>query len=226
MLMASEKAPFVWFMIGMFFSYLITVNKGKIPVVKCSFFVVICFIVLILADVLFMGSSNIASAMSSVMSRALTGGITPSYFYLEYFPLYEDFLLGRSFPNPGQIFSFEPYHLTVEIMNWVHPEHIGSDVIGTAPTVFWGEMYANYGGVGVVLAPLLVGSALCIFTFAFNRLRTTPITIGLYTWLILHYKDLATTGISSFLFDFKLIVLIAIVVSILIISNRFRLILN
>jgi oligosaccharide repeat unit polymerase len=204
MIMSTEKAPLVWFLLGIFFVYVLTLRGGKIPLGKSIVILFSCILLLLLVDVLFMGSSSFLSALSSISSRAITGGITPSYFYIEFFPAEHDFLYGRSFPNPAGIFDYKPYPMTIEVMNWIHPEHYGSGIIGTAPTVFWGEVYANFGVAGVIFFPLLTGFMLSFLIFTLNKFDSSPLLIGLTVWMMLHFKDLAVTGISGFIFDIKL----------------------
>src|SRR5690606_21203802 len=93
----------------------------------------------------------------AISSRTLTGQISPAYFYMKMFPEHEGFLLGRSFPNPKGIFPWEPYPVTVEVMNFMNPKIIGTGVVGSAPTVFWADMYANFSFGGILLSSIIVG---------------------------------------------------------------------
>ncbi len=226
MIMSTEKAPLVWFFLGVFFTYILCRKKGELSVRRVVPLALIGLAVLLSADVLFMGSSEFGSALSSIISRAMTGGITPSYFYIEFFPDHQEYLQGRSFPNPGQLLPFEPYSMTVEVMNWIHPEHLDMDIVGTAPTVFWAELYANFGAPGVLIAPVVLGFVLSFFVYFFNKLKTSPITIAMTVWMMLHYKDLAATGISGFIFDIRLYTLLLIVVVVLATSHQFKLLFN
>ena len=40
-------------------------------------------------------------------------------------------------------------------MNWVDPNDHG--IVGSMPTVFWAEAYANFGVLGVVFVPFVIG---------------------------------------------------------------------
>jgi len=136
------------------------------------------------------------------MSRAFAGQIQPLYHYLEIFPMKVDYLLGRSLPNPMGILPFEHYNLTVEVMNIVQPWHLEMGVVGTMPTFFWGEMYANFGYFGVVLPPLIVGVVVCLFADLLDRLRPSPLVIAVIVWFALHIKNLSATSLSNYLLDF------------------------
>jgi oligosaccharide repeat unit polymerase len=221
-IMATEKAPFAWLLIGLFFTHILVRNEGRVPVKKTVVFLLFVFAFLTLFNFFFMGISDNGSALLSVFSRAFTGAVQPAYHYLEFFPEHQGFLLGKSFPNPGGLLPFEPYMLTRELMMWTFPHLAGNGIVGSMPTVFWGELYANFGILGVMLLPLLVGFFLYIFSFVINRLENTPLKIGLIVWLLFHYKNLAATGISAFIIDAYLFVILFFVLSVIMFSNKFK----
>lgn len=197
--MATEKGPFAQILIGLLLAYALTRLKGKIPIKTSVIFFTILFSVLILFYIFFMGSSNVFSALGSIFSRALAGSIQPAYYYLQYFPAEHDFLMGESFPNPGHLMPYTPFPLTKEIMNWVNPNSDG--IVGSMPTVFWAEAYANFGYWGVFFVPFLIGIIVYTFNYYFSKLENTPIKVGFYVWLTLHIKSLSITGFSGFLYD-------------------------
>ena len=189
-------------------------NKNKNFKFKHILFVVVlCSIILVVLYTLFMGNQGFASGIYSIFSRLLTGSLQPAYHYLEFFPKYQDFLFGRSFPNPLGIFPFEPYNLTFEVMNWVNPSPLDLKlgIVGSMPTIFWGEFYANFGFASVVLGSVFVGLGLSIVDEFIDRRKNDPLIIAFCAWLIIHYKDLSITGISGFIIDFYLIILSLIV---------------
>lgn len=219
-ILATEKAPFVEILLGLFLTYAITKLKGKIPIYTTIIFFIIIFSILITFYISFMGSNDVSSAFLSIFSRALAGSIQPAYHYLEFFPAVHDFLGGRSFPNPGGLMPFEPFRMTVEVMNWVNPNDKG--IVGSMPTVFWGEAYANFGFLGVLIIPFFLGVILYIIDFYINKLENTPIKIALYVWLILHLKHISTGGFSGFFVDFYLIVICFFIFTTIAIANKFR----
>jgi len=151
-LMATEKAPIIWLIIGMFLVNVIVRRGGKIPLRSIFKISIPVFAILICMYMFFMKSLSVSDAFNSVLSRTFTGSITPAYFYLELFPDHYDYLHGRSFPNPKGILPYEPVRLTVLVMDWVNPQLEQLGIVGTMPTVFWAEIYANFG-------PLLIAPA-------------------------------------------------------------------
>jgi oligosaccharide repeat unit polymerase len=215
--MATKKGPFAQILIGLLLTYALTKLKGKIPIKASIIFFTVLFSVLISFYIFFMGSNNVLSATGSIFSRALAGSIQPAYYYLQYFPTEHDFLLGQSFPNPGHLMPYTPFPLTKEIMTWVNPNSDG--IVGTMPTVFWAEAYANFGYWGVFLVPFLMGVIVYTFNYYFSKLENTPIKIGFYIWLTLHLKTLSITGFSVFLYNFSIVAISIIIFSAILMGN-------
>lgn len=210
-LMALEKSVFAWYLIGLFLVFIV-VKKNYIIITKSLIvFGIAIMFVLVCAHLITGSGSSIKSAICNILSRTLTGQLQPAYHYLEYFPTHKDFLYGTSFPNPGGLLGFTPFNLTVELMNWKFPEHLTTGIVGTMPTVYWGELYANFGSFGVCCGGFLVGFYLFIIEILAKSMVNNGYGIGLYAWLCLHFKDLALTGISTFIVDFNLIFIFLVI---------------
>lgn len=222
-IMAIEKAPFVWLMVGLFFCYILTRKNGVLPLRLIVFWVVFVFIIMTVIYVYMAGFNSIPDALSAVISRAFAGSIEPAYHYLKFFPEHQDFLYGRTFPNPAGIFPYEPYNYTVEVNDWIHPDLQDLGIVGSMPTVFWGEAYVNFGLLGVFFISFFVGILLQLVEYLFSFLAKTPIVIGVYVWLLLHYKDLSIAGFSGYFVDFYLIFVLIFFGLLLLLTNRFRL---
>lgn len=221
-LMAIEKAPFAWLLIGIFLTYYLTLLGGKIPIKGMVKLLVVLFSVLITLYLYLHGSSDVLSALGSVVGRALTGGIQPAYHYLEYFPTHGDFLFGTSMPNPGGIMPYEPAGLTKLIYSWKFPEKAEVGIVGSMPTVFWGEAYANFSFYGVVIISFLVGIIIWTVEYFVNKLENTPIKIGIFVWLLLHYHAVGVTGFSKFIFDFALIGILGVAFLMIMLANNLK----
>lgn len=220
--MATEKAPFAWFLIGLFMTYFLVKNNGFIPFRKLAPFTTAITIILVFSYIFFMGSDSIGSALWSIFSRAFSGSISPAYFYLEFFPNHQDYLLGRTFPNPGGLMPYEPYGYTVEVMNWKFPPIVGSGVVSSAPTVFWGEAYANFGPAGIPVIAFIMGSLSAITSYLVSKMEINALSIGLMVWLILIFKDLSISGFSGYFYNIYIISLIFIVIFVFFIRGYFR----
>ena len=218
-LMTAEKAPFIWLLIGLFLVYTIVKKSGVVAIKHLLIVFILVFFIITLFYMFIMGYMDVDKAISSVVSRAFAGSISPAYFYIEFIPKYQDFLWGRSFTNPGGVLPFEPYRLTVEVANWKFPHLAKQGFVSSSPAVYWAEMYANFGTAGIFAAPVIVGFALYMISFFINKLENSPIKVGLLVWLLIHYKGLSERGISNFFPDFYLLIVLTVVFFIIAISN-------
>jgi hypothetical protein len=208
LIMATEKALFIDFLIAISLVYVILKRRGVISISLIMNLVVYMMIILISFYIFFMGDAGIAEGAWSVFSRAFTGSLQPIYHYLEFFPMHQNWLYGASFPNPGSIFPFIPYNLTVEVMNFVQPEHYDTGIVGTMPAIYWGEVFANFGYWGVLIIPIFVGFILYFINWYLYILKFNPLSVALFAWLLIHYKNLSITSLSMFVFDINLILII------------------
>jgi oligosaccharide repeat unit polymerase len=221
-LIAIEKGPFAWLLIGLFLTHVLVKHKGIYPTKTLIIFSNILLLFISFSYMFFTGTNELGQAFLNLFSRAFAGSIQPAYHYLEFFSGHKDYLLGRSFPNPAGIFPYTPFELTKEIMNWVNPTDIKQGIIGSMPTIFWGEAYANYGYFGLACIPFLMGFIVYIIDYFISKIANSPLKIGFYVWLLLHYKDLAATGFTGFIIDTPLIVLVCGVIIIIGLSNKLK----
>lgn len=220
---STQKSPIISLILGLFIVYTVVKKGWFYPLKKVLTLVTAIFTLLVFMYIRFMGSRDVLSAILSIGSRVFTGQITPAYWYIEMFPQHQDFLWGRSFPNPGGILPFENYRLTVEVMQFKHPELADLGIVGSAPTVFWGELYANFGWFSLLFIPFIVGFLLYLMSELVNKLEDTPLKVGLLVFLALHYSELAGTGLSGFIIDFYLIFIFFMFILISALSNQGKL---
>jgi len=214
MVMSIEKGPLAYFLISLYLVYILSLRGGYISV---NSFIPVCVVIicfLMIFYIVFMGSNSPVEAVFNMFSRALTGQIQPGYHYLEFFPAHHGYLFGRSFPNPGGLLPFENYQLTLEIHKWHSPELYKTGIIGSMPAVYWAEMYANFGDIGIIIPPFFIGFLLFLLNSLFIRFESTPISIALLVWMAMHYKNVSGSSLSDYFFDsylfFTLIVFLVI----------------
>lgn len=206
-LMTTQKSPVVWYIIGLVIVYLITYKKTiNMKAVALIGVVGVSILVILYKTIMGLGERPLTQVLQAIASRAFTGQIAPAYFYLKMFPKDHSFLFFQSFPNPKGIFPWHHYRLTVEVMNYIHPGV--NQVVRSAPTVFWGEMYANFGYGGIILASIVVGVVLYMMQWVLFQLKFNPVMIGFCTWMILNLKDMTITSLSNYLFNIAITVVI------------------
>lgn len=206
LIIGGEKGLLVKLFLGTFLAVLFTRHGGRVRWSVLAGFTAVVVLTMIAMNLLFMNAEGALIASSSAASRVLTGGIQPAYHYLEIFPHIHPFLLGTSLPNPGGLLPFQPFLLATEVWAYVHPSLAGEGVVGSMPTIYWGDMYANFGFGGVLLSSIAVGFFLQLVGSALFTLRANPVSIGFFIWILLYYQDLAVTSLSNFLVDFGLFV--------------------
>lgn len=219
--MSAQKGPLVWSFISLYLVFLYVGQNGRY-ITKYLFLLFSVSLFTIVSLYLFISDApGIFSALARVASRTLTGQIVPAYFYLQFFPTYSDFAFGTTAPNPGGLLGFSPFHLTREVMNWVNPGLRAEGIVGSAPTMFWGEAYANFGFFGVAIIPFFVGVWVAFVAGLVRLLPKTPITIGFSVWMCMHFRQLASTGFSKFVLDFDLVVVGLSVLAVLLLGRIF-----
>jgi hypothetical protein len=204
LIMATEKAPMVNFLISIVFIYVLSRRNGFINIKTLAPLGILMVLLIVSFYIYFMGSGSPAKALSSAFSRIFTGGIQPAYHYLEFFPKQHEYLLGKSLPNPSGLLPFDNYKLAVEIMNWHKPDLAEQGIVGSMPAIYWAEMYANFGLFGIVIPPFFVGLFLYWLNSLLTKFEVTPISIAFYVWLAMHFKKMAISSLSSFLIDIYL----------------------
>ena len=221
--MATEKGPIAYLLISLMLVYVIIKKNSFIPIKTILPTAAAMIVVLVFFYINFMGAQSMADALLGVLSRTLTGQIQPAYHYLQFFPKYQGFLYGRSLTNPMGIFPFVPYNIAQEVMAWYDPNQNLSGVVGSMPTIFWGELYANFGLLGVMTVPFFVGFFLYWFNNKILIFYPTPILVGLYVWFLMYFLNLNGTSLSSYFFDIYSFFVFLAFLFVTIISNKGKL---
>jgi hypothetical protein len=169
-----------------------------------------------------MNAPSLWKGIEYTFSRIFTGQIHALYHYLEIFPEQISFLWGRSFPNPGGLLPFEPFLLTQELSRIVFPQDKLKEVVGSMPTIYWGELYANFSYLGIVIPSFFIGYFLYWLNTIIFRLPMNPLVLSFFIWIILHYKNLAVSSLSGFLIDVTMVAMILVLILFVAMPNKFK----
>jgi hypothetical protein len=222
MLMAIEKAPIILYLISLFLIYTILKSQGRFQfkqLVKLGFFSIFLSS---LMYIYFMNAPSLLEGVKYTFSRVFSGPIHALYHYLEIFPGEIEFLWGRSFPNPGSLLPFEHFILTQELSRMVFQQNKLTEVVGSLPAFYWGEMYANFSYLGIIIPPFFIGYFLYWLNTIILRLPMTPLVLSFYIWIILHYQNLAVTSLSGYLIDVYMVIIMLLFVLFIATSNKFK----
>jgi len=163
---------------------------------------------------------EVSVVFKAFTSRLLANSLAPAYIYLERFPAHMDFLWGKSFPNPGGVFPWDSYPLTIEMMKYWFPEFAKKGIIGSAPTVFWAEIYANFGPASIFIFSILTGIGIYFLYAILSRINNSPVKTGIITWVSLHLMNLSITSFSNFIFDAKIFTILFIGIGLMFIGGK------
>jgi hypothetical protein len=205
LMLSTEKGPVMILFISIYFMYFLIQKNGYLNLNYLAQLFIYFFFILIFIYIFVLNFQNLSSSIIAIFERILTGQIIPAYQYLDYFPSKHDFLLGRSFPNPSGVLPFTPFPLTQAISSFY--SDMPNDITGSSPTIFWGELYANFSLYGIFIFPIFIGYFLYTFNFFLLKLKPTAALIGYYCWAILHFSYLSGTSLSTYLFDIYLIII-------------------
>lgn len=209
LILSGENSLILDFILACIILYVCIKNNGVISLNKpFKFFSILGIFIAFYFFQLF--PDDLHKNISLFFSRLLTGSLQPIYHYIEFFPNHNEYLLGRTLPNPGSVLPFIPFDLTGELMDFFYPEDKLRGIVGSMPAVYWGEAYANFGWWGVTLIPPLIGFYLYFINKKLFNCNYDAINIALFVWVLIHYKNLAITSFSNYLIDLPLAIILLI----------------
>lgn len=198
-LVAIEKSPLAM-LIAMLYLAFVVARGGQYWQPETKYIALAGATITALQYILFMGAADLSTSFGHLWTRVLTGQLSPAYFYLELFPKHIPFLLGKSLPNPGGFLPFEPVAVPRVVQDYIVIAG-PLDVVGSSPTAFWGEAYANFGTAGVMTAAVAVGLVVGCVALVLARVPASPSAAAGLVSIATHYSGLAMAGWSSYLFD-------------------------
>ena len=188
-----QKKPLLDFIILLFIA--LWIFRGKINWQQVGILIGVSFGILSLMYIYIMGLTNrpFLALLEGISSRLFLGQTAPLYYYFSLFPDSHDFLYGASLPNPAGIFQFEHFPIT----KWIFVNGLNRswEIVGTAPSAFIGEMYANFGFPIMVLSILILSLILQYIQIKFiTRPRTLMLT-AFYAYFVFLSGQFAMTGL-------------------------------
>lgn len=212
LVMDTQKAPIIWYIGGLVAIFWV-VKAIKINIKSLMGLGSATLIMLMLMYSVFMGAELSAQTIMNPIQRAFTGQLAPLYWYLEIYPEKHEFVGGRTFPNPGGIMPWESYRYTVEVSNYVRVQNNDlrlENIVGSSPTAFFGELWVNFGIWLNITLPFFLGVIILAVHNQFVKKPIGAVGVSLMIWLAFHFRELSTTGISKYLFDLELYVILVI----------------
>jgi len=201
--MTLQKAPILQLVIILaIIQFFINTNVSIKNLVKIG---LLTISLIIFMYVFFGRQQNISIILSTALHRIFIGSVAPMFWYVKYVEEF-GFLNGLTFPNPAGIFPFEHVFLTVEIAEYAGLEKFGSEVVGSMPTVYVGELYVNFGTAGTIIGSLLVGYIIQSMDLIYLSLlakRKYVLYLSFYIYYIYYFSQYSYTSISGLFVDFE-----------------------
>jgi len=215
-----QKAPLLFYLFFLFLIYHYIHKKNvKINFKNILMYTIMALSLLTTMYIYFMGR-DFSIAIVEGFHRVFTGQLQGLYGIIENFtnrPLY-----GRTLPPfLLKVFGLDFYNLDKEMKLYIHKYiNPNSSIIGLAPTVYFGEVYANFGLIACFLSmfliPFILRSIDCLFI---KRIDKSSLSIGLYIYMMWHYKNLVLGRLSPFIFDISVVLILFIYFILLLIKN-------
>ncbi len=143
---------------------------------------------------------------------------TPTGFFLhmEVFTYRMLKLNGASMPGliASKIFGFnEVIRSSGVVMSAVNFEGVKSGTSGVYNGLFLGEAFANFGGLGMVIAMIHVPVVFFILNYVFTKIKKTPIYLALFSYLTVNLVWTLHGGYSDYIYNIVWIIVIAVAIA-------------
>lgn len=222
-LIDTQKSPVLKLIILLVLAHFYLKNKVNRKVV----FRIVVFMLslMMLMYVFFMGLAgrDFLTILGGPLHRIFIGQVTPFYYY-QLFQEQFGYIYGTSFPNPGGIFPFVWRRITVEVMMFAHPELIQMGIVGSMPTVFYGDWFINFGPYAALFSMVLFGFIIQLSDIVFlSRLSKNKSLFSsvLFIYCIGHFSKYSQTSFVGMILDTSLMFPIFILVFIKFVKQVF-----
>jgi hypothetical protein len=92
------------------------------------------------------------------------------------------------------------------IMMQENPKAVKAGVAGVMNSLFVGEAWANFGLLGVLIAPFYVGMVIQALFMFFLTMPKTPLLLGLFTYF--SYRGSVTGGFNDYIYNAGYVVIV------------------
>lgn len=196
-----SKAPVVIFLLGFLFFRVLA--DGGVSRMLFVWFGCLALIVLVVSYWLVGKVTDPAvlfSYNSGIPGRILLSQAAGIFYAFEHFPGTREFL---GFSSLSSLFSdlmgFAPSERAARIMMMIfNPVGVEEGEVAVMNSLFIAEAWANFGWVGVLMAPIYVGIFVQALFLFFLRSKKTPVLLGIFTYLSLRLP--VTGGFNDFIY--------------------------
>lgn len=217
-----SKAPVFWFLLRYLFLYVLINSMIKRKYIYMAGIAVLLLMSTVYIFLLNVPLKSLFRVNSGIMGRVLLSQAAGTYCSFEYFPAVQEHLGFSSFPEwLSTLFGLKHSERSARIcMEIFNPKGVAAGIAGVMNSLFIGEAWANWGIIGVVLSPLIVGIFIHILFFSLIKLPKHPIMVGFITYFCTMLP--ITGGINDFLYPILVIIMIIILYLLFYIAQSIR----
>ena len=208
-LLFLEKSQFVYVVLSLLAMY-VYCNKSNKLILKIAITASIILVGLLSLYSLLMNAATLIDGLKSIVSRATTAQLLGAIKILEIFPAKIQHLAGEALPNPGGFTPFGGFDLDRFVQREIRG--VGNNgLVGTSPTIYWGNLYANFGFWGVIIAPFLAAFVVFAYQSLISICVQSEIYDALLIWFAFKVKIIAMGSLNQLFIniDFVLLFLLA-----------------
>jgi hypothetical protein len=215
-----SKSPFIYFSVGFLFLN-VFINGGVSKKVIYTFSIIV-IVILVMIYVYIMDVTNLFTFNSGILGRVLLGQAAGTYMAFNYFPSTYDHIGFSSFSGAVSSFLNLDYSDRAGrlIMMAFNPKGVESGAAGVMNSLFIAEAWANWGLLGVIVAPIYIGIVIQLLYMFFLKSKKTPLLLGSYAYIAT--KLPITGGANDFIYSPVLVMLFLIMLTIYSITVFFR----
>jgi hypothetical protein len=147
------------------------------------------------------------------VDRGTRGQVTGLYYIFDMVPEHYDFFAGTTISNPRGVLPYQAVNLPYLVCDWHLVSPAG--VQCSDPTVFFGEVYANFGFPAAVLSMFVMGAILQVANRQLGAAvdRTgSPYYVALFAFAMTYLADFAI-GFMAVHFDARLYLILLMYVA-------------
>lgn len=185
-----------------------------------TFIPILCIFAIIVVAIygIIMGySQSLFSISNGPLARLIISQASALFLHVDGFPEFIPYLGGHSFPEIFSVFwGVGEYSLRSGriIMEEYSRGTIEDGTSGVLNTLFVGEAYANFGIVGVIIAPIIVGIIFSGILAWFIKSKKDPINLIIYIEMFVIFKDVLQGGFVDFIYNAKVIASLVVLLAI------------
>ena len=204
------KAPVAWFLLKYLFLYVLIHSEIKRKYLYYAGAAMLGLLVAVYVFLLQVPFGTLFRFNSGIMGRILLSQGAGTYLSFEYFPSAHNHLGFSSFPRwLTTIFGIEHSERSARIcMEIFNPKAVEAGTAGVINSLFIAESWANWGLIGVLVSPLIVGLFIHILFFSLIKLPKHPVVIGFITYFCTMVP--ITGGINDFIYPVSFIIMLTI----------------